>query len=682
MLRKTFVSLLLLLFTLSLHAQSPLLKITFDQPLSSDSQGQVIGFVDTIPGVIGQAIQWDGFTSYYEMVPFRQNLPEAFTINAWTALYAYPWFRCPVFDLRTSEKQGVILGVNRDGNLVAALGYPLQWTELTGPQVPLNTWIMLSLTYSKTDGVSLFLNGEQVAYTPIAPKLRNTSRGRFCVGRNALLEPWWDFQYTVTDHYSHWDGPMDEIVLLPEALSGQELKNRFQSAQPLPSPPEQIRRFPGPQEPVNTFGAQYTRLSYTPQWDRLWRVGEYPDVVVQFADQASRLVFWRGTSFVPCWVTENNIWYTNEWTETWGSDVTSCAEPLMDRECRHSHVRILENSPARVVIHWRYALTDADYTIVAQDVDGRGEWCDEYFIIYPDGIGIRKIDLYYSKPLRNHDWEEAIVLLPPGQHPDEVMQDPEVTLMNMAGEKHHYSWRNNLPVEMKEPEKANIHLVNFKSTYKPFYIVTDEPFESKEGKYAAPFFRSYAAFMASDYRPDSVPSIYGWWNHWPITQLPGDGRWVTYPDRASHFNLTTFTQWKDYYMDDRVKSRIMLHGMTDNPDALLPLAKSWLSPPDLISNNKPAHYEPADRAYHFRPSSINEWSLQLKASKEQPAIRPALIIPGTELIHPKIHLNDQLLIPNEDYFVGIERNTDTPKTVIWFDSDWREEIQILIREGL
>src|SRR5512139_1971848 len=100
------------------------------------------------------------------------------------------------------------------------------------------------------------------------------------------------------------------------------------------------------------FGANYTRLKYTKQWERLWRVGDHPDILVRFAAHRCRLVFWRGTSFVPCWVTENEIWYTNEWLETWGRDVVSCAEPLMDRDCLFSHVRIIENSPARVMVHW------------------------------------------------------------------------------------------------------------------------------------------------------------------------------------------------------------------------------------------------------------------------------------------------------------------------------------------
>ena len=39
-------------------------------------------------------------------------------------------------------------------------------------------------------------------------------------------------------------------------------------------------------------------------------------------------------------------------------------------------------------------------------------------------------------------------------------------------------------------------------------------------------------------------------------------------------------------MDEGVKTRIMLHGMTKNkPEELVPLAKSWLNPPGMKLEN-------------------------------------------------------------------------------------------------
>jgi hypothetical protein len=233
---------------------------------------------------------------------------------------------------------------------------------------------------------------------------------------------------------------------------------------------------------------------------------------------------------------------------------------------------------------------------------------------------------------------------------------------------------------MKEPEKANIHVVNFKSEYKPFYIISPEPFESVEGKFDSPFFRTYSAEQGKNYRPDSVPSVYGWWNHWPVAQVPGDGRWVENNDRASHFNLTTFTQWKDYYMDENVKTRIMLHGMTrGKPEELVPLAKSWLNAPELKLDEGKVIYETAERAYLV--TSLEDGILKgtLAANSDQPAIRPAIIVNQKKLVNPKVQINGEDLIPGKDFQHGTVKELEQWKTIIWINAVYENNVELLIR---
>jgi hypothetical protein len=638
------------------------------------------GYFDPVPGVKSGAVQFDGFTSSISRDKSGVELPRAFSVNAWVYLESYPWFRCPVLDIRANDKEGLVFGVNQRGELCAGLGLPNDWTEFAGPRLPLRRWTMVTLTVDAPGGSGLWIDGEPVARTALTPVLRSTRDNRLSIGRNAILEDWWDYQYTVKDHYSFWDGRIDELGVYDGALSGDRIKALWESAQPLPRVTSPPRILPAGPPGRSEFGAVYTRLDYTKQWDRLWRTGDLSDVLVRFADHDGRLVFWRGTGFVPCWVTGNGIWYTNEWTETWGNDVSSCAEPLMDRDCRFSHVRIIENSPARTVVQWRYALVDADYKFVARDVDGRGEWTEESYVIYPDAVGIRKIDLFYSKPLRDHDWEEAIVLLSPGQHPDDVIEDPEVTLLNMRGESRDYSWRTDLPLEMKEPAGANIHVVNLKSRLKPFYIVDPGPFETKEGKYEAPYFRSYAASMAKGWRPDPVPSIYGWWDHWPVTPVPGDGRWVVTNDKPSHFNLTTYTQWKDHALDDRVKSRIMLHGLAEgDPGALVALAKSWLQPPALKTASADARYDPAQRAYVVAGHRPGSFQGEFLADPEHPAWHPAIVLEGRRLDHPAIALNGRMLAEGRNFRSGVALTDRGYRTVIWINEILEERTRLTIR---
>lgn len=671
----------------NLMAQEVLSRWSFDQIANasaveevSNQSDRIVGYHDPADGIGTGAIQLDGYTGFVERAKFGKNLPPQFTLNAWLALESYPWFRSPVFDLRKAEKDGVILGVGRTGKLAMGIGQPTDWVEIEGPLLPLKEWLMLTLVVEPGKTARLYLNGKLAVESATCPLLGPTDASKLTIGRNAILETWVDYQYTAKKNFAFLDGRLDEVTLYGAALSAARIQELFNAHQPLPKVESAKRILPaGPPGPAE-FGANYTRLNYSRQWDRLWRVGDSPDILVRFAGNDCRLVFWRGTSFVPCWVTGNGIWYTNEWCETWGKDVVSCAEPLMDRDCRFSHVRIIENSPARTIVHWRYALVDTEYTPVAVDVDGKGEWADEYYIIYPDGIGIRKIDLFYSNPLRKHDWEEAIILLSPGQHPDEVIDDPEVTLANMAGEHHDYSWRNNLPVELKQPAKANIHLVNLKSEYKPFYIVSPEPFESAEGRYDAPFFRSYSAAQAGPrYRPASVPSVYGWWNHWPVTPVPGDGRWVVNNDHPSHFNLTTFTQWKDHHMDDRVKTRIMLHGMTKKKARdLVPLARSWLQPPGLTLATGQARYEPAERAYVIRGLDPTGVEGTLAADEQHPAIKPAFVLHGLRLERPVVEINGKPLAAGRDFQHGTIKELDQWKTVIWLDRDFLEETTVRI----
>jgi hypothetical protein len=114
-----------------------------------------------------------------------------------------------------------------------------------------------------------------------------------------------------------------------------------------------IFKLPSGPEGPGKFGAYYTHLKYDPDWDEPWRVGDHPDIIIRFEDGGHKFVFWRGTSYIPCWVTDNGIWYTNEFVERrgWHSPNTEgCVEPMSDKQCQYSQVRIIESNEARVAL--------------------------------------------------------------------------------------------------------------------------------------------------------------------------------------------------------------------------------------------------------------------------------------------------------------------------------------------
>jgi len=667
-------------------------NIVFDEV--QQEKGTIYGKFEYVPGIYGNAIKLDGFRTYIKSNSDElRSLSDAFTVESWVALASYPWSWAPVIDGSYEKMNGFFLGIDPEGHVGFKLGVGSSWFEITSEmKIPLRKWAHIAAVFEPDQKISLFINGKEAAAASVkgnfVPVPWNSS---LTIGRNNGAQKWAEAQLTTESTYFFLDGILDEMKITGRAKTEGELNDLYISQKTLPAPALSSRK-KLPVGPVGSgsFGAFYTKLEYYKEWDDLWRVSDIPDIFVRFDQSPVQLIFWRGASFNPCWVTENGIWYTNEWLETWGDDVQSCAEPIMDRQCRYSHVRLIENTEARVVIHWRYALSDAFNDFVAVTDDGRGEWCDEFHIIYPDQVGVRKMELHYSHPERKHDWVEQIIVLPPGKYPNDVIEKESISLVNMLGEVQKYSWDDDLEIEMPEPEKANMSFVNLKSKYRPFFILPPDPVETVEGTWASPFFRTYASNMARPgYRPNPAPSAYGWWDHWPVAQVPGDGRWVTTPDRPSHFNLTTFVQWKDYEYTERKRTRIMLTGMTDkNADELVPLANSWLQAPNMkitADGYKGGSFDQSERAYIIEktePGNLAPISFVLEASKDSPLVNPAIIIESWGSQLSALMVNDKIIEQGKDFRQGIRKGPDGEDLILWIRLDSQKPVNIALeRQG-
>ena len=80
------------------------------------------------------------------------------------------------------------------------------------------------------------------------------------------------------------------------------------------------------------------------------------------------------------------------------SDVLSSDRAEVRDEIRRV-TSILESSPARAVVHWRYAPCETrNYAgSFADPITGWSDWVDEYWTVYPDGIAVRKQVLWSSE---------------------------------------------------------------------------------------------------------------------------------------------------------------------------------------------------------------------------------------------------------------------------------------------
>lgn len=629
------------------------------------------GFWQRVPVAKGQALEFDGYTTgIWREAKDVPRLGNAFTVSAWVALNNYPWNWVPVVDQSEQQQIGFFLGIDAFGHVGFCATVDGVWKEVaTDTTLPLKKWVHVTGVFNGNVGLSILVDGK--------PAASLTARGTFWQDINATLVlgkvrtpqvsfPAWISHPQDPIRYS-LDGYLDNAHLLNRSISLQQDQEDIASAAKPKGEVIPYAVLPSGPPGSGPFGAVYADLKYSPTWDRLRRIGSDSDVVVRFDKSAMRLVFWQGTNYIPAWVTEDGKWYTDEFLETWGPGCGGAGdcEPMSDKQSRYSHVSVLESSDARAVIHWRYALAEArNYEGAHPDVlSGWFDWADEYWTVYPDGLAVRKQVLWSSSLETPHEWQETIVINGPGQRPEDNIEAEALTLENMAGETATYHWEPKTdqtfaypkgPAKFDRPNNANIQIVHLKSPQNPFQIVWphEVSFDTYNGE------QSY--------------SMFEWWNHWPVAQVGSSGRPAIAPDRASHTSLSHI-YWKPFARSSDSMTKLLLCGLTGRDGTgLLPLAKSWLSPPDAILAQRALQsieYDPAQRAFLVQgPDSRPQGPLTIRISStpERPLVNPAFIVDHwSTTASVRIDLDGKKT--NIPVRQGIERHLDGDSLVVYLE---------------
>jgi hypothetical protein len=390
-----------------------------------------------------------------------------------------------------------------------------------------------------------------------------------------------------------------------------------------PSSAPALPRFAGGAGP---FGAFHTTLTYEPTWDSSRRVAPDSDVVVRFPAAAIQLVFWQGANYIPAWVTENGRWYSDEFMEIYGKprcpDGEDC-EPMSDKQVRYSHVEILESTPARAVVHWRYALSEVENQKLADAATPAdwGAWADEYWTVYPDAVAVRRQVLWTDHPGReSSEFQESIVIIPAGQTPEDNLYLDALTLANLNGESRTYTWPARTASDFAKPrgperfdgiQTPMIQWINLRSQWKPFQVAGGGP----------------ARFEGINWEPSM--SAFEWWNHWPVAQIRSSGRPALTSDRPSHTSLSHI-YWPLASQDERQMTRILLTGLTlDRADQLAPRARAFLSPPEArVTGAAAARFDANERAYVIEgPNGGGTIRIDINASHEHPVVNPVFVVP-------------------------------------------------------
>ena len=619
-----------------------------------------------VPGVEGQAAFFDGFDSRI-IVPASEVPAPArdFTLDVWVCPIAFPKSPCPVAcRQRTDAPGGWSLWLDAMGKVHFQVASAGEWAAVCAPEgLPLRQWSRLSALFRSGSGLYLAIDGKQVAWLPLELPSVEQERYDLYLGRTQVKTPSF-FENKSIPIFSSLDGALDEFCLYGDRNAYESiLKQDFVR----PAAPDtdvagfEERVLPSGPDPL-AFGAWYLPLEYYPAFDKRWR-GNLPDVVVGFGEQQPwKVVFWRGISYAPCFVTEKGHWMSNEFIER--SKVTGwgCPESMSDKHADYSSVRIVENTPARTVIVWRNIPVGVNQKIPYQSEETQwGDCSEETYVFYPDGTGVRKMELWTSHPEDWYEWCQSLQVLHPSQCPEDVLDASRIlSVAAMDGRHAEFGWNFEGKARQDEPSLpgANIQVSYLRSEWNPYLILEDGPGLNEKGQ-SGPRIDRYAGRW-SDY------SDFPWRNHWPVTQDYVIGRYACIADAPSH--TYTATQYNaPHAIEGDKMTKLMLCGCTRGDAAsLLPLAKSWLRAPVMTCGSREIPYDLTQRAYvtdlTALPGNTGTLSFHVDASPEHPVSGLCLIVKGLSKEPASVRVDGKRCA---DAKAGIHNACDGPSLILW-----------------
>jgi hypothetical protein len=399
----------------------------------------------------------------------------------------------------------------------------------------------------------------------------------------------------------------------------------------------------------------------------------------------------------PCMVTENDIQYCNGFAETYDprqspNDPMASFETSFDDFNKYSRMWIESQNDARIVVRVRGALmSDEGKYIAHKDIPsdsphGEGDWVDEWYYIYPDGVHARHVKIYTGLASRSlpfgfdrepprviHEFAEAMVLGKKGHMPKDDIENDAVTLIKTVGEYSEdiiaegkaktFSFTP-YPCDFGEFSNANILVVNLKSRYKPFTIAI--PYGIRTQPYK---------------RDDPLKNGFQVWGDPPRTRYTVPfGHMVNY----AHYRKT-----------EKTIEQVYLAGMIDSKDhrkELVPLAWSWIVPPKITMQRehpsyKIQYYDPAQKAYvlDWRQDQT-ELEFELIADPDyygvaSTIVNPAFVVRCWGKAPLQLEINEERIEPGKKIRIGYEATDSGTNLILWLKLESKEPVHISLRKG-
>ena len=556
-------------------------------------------------GVSGTALAFDGYYSGVKMTKDLPRFKDEMTIETWIALDVLPYNLAPIIQQCHNFAEGgsfgeggIYLGVDAYGHILFRVdGVTVQ----TSKKIQLYKWTNIAVTVGNGK-MTIYLDNKKAASTVYYGPIDVPGDVPLYIGLNSEKERCTDFVRTNEQNLPvilGLQGLIDEVSIYDYKFSDKELQSFYNTYLPADRKSSLAKGvLPGELGVSEDFGAYYKTLSLSEIWSQMWRYTNDADIIIKFPDLPTSVIFWHGTNYAPSWITDNNRWFADQSSETWSTH--GCSEHMADKQVRLCRASIIENTQARVVIHWRYPCVDVSYLCT-----DKRNWTDEYYTIYPDGSGIRSV--YWNKKADQPGFQDDQFLTNPGESALDVMNLQAMTVANLKGDVQKLTWQIPNGIPKITIDNANIELLNPKSENKIFLIF--------QGGKITP----WGEHEQSRYTKDPFA---GPWNHWPTTLIPSDGRFAVDSDRVSHFAVGGAN-------DPVTKFGSMVeYGFAKGPITdLLKRAAFWCNPPNIIDveGGDSRDFDKSQRAYILNLSS-DHLKLKINADDKHPIVNPAFVI--------------------------------------------------------
>jgi hypothetical protein len=249
-----------------------------------------------------------------------------------------------------------------------------------------------------------------------------------------------------------------------------------------------------------------------------------------------------------------------------------------------------------------------------------------------------------------------------------------MTVVDLDGESNAFSWSVAYGKRLPAAKQVSgpIQVMNLKSQYRHFVI-------GETGAVWKPFtFGALAGYS-------TMPC----WNHWPVAQLPNDGRVTPVADRPSSTCLGTLFPIK--HKSDRPNMMFgrNLYGMTDRPPAeLAVLARSWNDPAELTlagGGCENRGYDKNQRAYVLvcrQPGHPPRLEATLEGNSKSPVHNPALVIKNWGDAGVTVSVDGKPAPRGKDCRVGRLPTLEAADLVVWLRCEATRPVALRLEPAL